>query len=167
MTFLAWILLFAATSRVELVDETYTIPADNWRYIELELKQLPVTVECDYAAASGTGAVRIALMRRHDLERLRARQPHGILAATEAGARGRLDHHIRAPGEYVLVIDNRDQPRPAEVHLRVSLDFASRRAPGITYVSPQRRLAVILISFGVFFGIVTWSARRLLAAVRK
>ena len=32
---------------------------------------------------------------------------------------------------------------------------------------PERRLAVILISFGVFFGIVTWSARRLLGAIRK
>jgi hypothetical protein len=167
MTFLAWILLFAATSRVELVDETYTIPAANWRYIELELKQLPVTVLCDYEVASGSAGVRLALMRRHDLERLRSGQPHGVLAATEPGARARLDHHIRAPGEYVLVLDNREEARSADVHLRVSLDFAARRAPGITYVSPERRLAVILISFGVFFGIVTWSARRLLGAIRK
>jgi hypothetical protein len=167
MTFLAWMLLFASTSRVDLVDETYVIPAANWRYIELELKQLPVTVFCDYHAGPGSTQVRLALMRRRDLERLRSGRPHGALAVTEAGPRARLDHEIRSPGEYVLVLDNHDETRPAEVHLRVSLDFAARGAPGITYVSPQRKLVVILISFAVFFGIVTWSARRLLEAIRK
>ena len=66
MTFLAWMLLFASTSRVDLVDETYVIPAANWRYIELELKQLPVTVFCDYHAGPGSTQVRLALMRRRE-----------------------------------------------------------------------------------------------------
>jgi hypothetical protein len=53
------------------------------------------------------------------------------------------------------------------VHLRVSLDFSGRAGETIQYLSPQRRLTVILISFAVFFGIVTWSARKLLAAVKN
>jgi hypothetical protein len=52
------------------------------------------------------------------------------------------------------------------VHLRITLDF-SRRGPTVTRLSPQRQLAVIAISFAVFFGIVTFSARRLLRNLKR
>jgi hypothetical protein len=55
---------------------------------------------------------------------------------------------------------------PAMVHLRVTLDF-SRRGPTVTQLSPQRQLAVVAISFAVFFGIVTFSARRLLRHLKR
>jgi hypothetical protein len=52
------------------------------------------------------------------------------------------------------------------VHIRVWLDFA-RRGPVVTQLSPERQLTVIAISFLVFFGIVTYSARRLLRTMRR
>jgi hypothetical protein len=66
-----------------------------------------------------------------------------------------------------VVINNRESRVPVQVHLRVWLDFSARAAQGVGYLSPERRLAVILISFAVFFGIVTWSARKLLQATRR
>jgi hypothetical protein len=65
------------------------------------------------------------------------------------------------------VIDNRGLRAPLRVHLRVWLDFSPRSAQDVGYLSRERRLAVILISFAVFFGIVTWSARKLLHAIRR
>jgi hypothetical protein len=148
------------------VDEVYTIPPAEWRYVEVQLKQTPVTVNCDFRVLAKGEQVRVALLRRVDLERLRADQAHGFLAASAPAQAGRLSHRLETPGEYAVVVDNRALRSPEKVHLRVSLEFAGRPTQGVGKLSPQRRLAVILISFAVFFGIVTWSARKLLKAMK-
>jgi hypothetical protein len=164
---LALLLLVAPSTSVVLVDESYQIPANEWRYVEVSLQQQPALISADYRAEDGGKDVRVALLRREDLERLRNERAHGWLAETEAGPTGRLRFRVRDPGEYAIVVDNRGGDGPASVHLKVSLDFGSGHGPEVTMLSPRRRLAVILISFAVFFGIVTWSARRLLRNVGR
>jgi hypothetical protein len=160
------LLLFAAT-RVELVDEVHSIPAAEWRYVQVSLKQTPVSVHCDFQVMSKGAQVRVALLSQSDLERLRADQPHGFLTALEPARAGTLNYTLHHGGEYAVVIDNRGLHVPVRVHLRVWLDFSRAPGQGVGYLSPQRRLAVILISFAVFFVIVTWSARKLLQATRR
>ena len=63
-------------------------------------------------------------MTRADLERLREEIPHGVLAVTESENPERLDFRVRQPGDYVVVVDNRDSTHSAAVHLRIALDFA-------------------------------------------
>ena len=101
-------------------------------------------------------------MRRQDLDDM----PHGYLAQTDLGRAGTLSHYIHESGDYALVVDNREGDTPAEVRLSVWIDFSQRRAP-VETLAPQRQLTVIVLSFAVFFGIVTWSARKLLRAVKK
>ena len=161
------LLLLPATTRVAVVDEVYTIPPAEWRYVPMELKQTPVAVNCDFEVTGKDSPVRVALLSQADLERLRADQPHGFLAATPPETRGSFGFGLRTPGEYAVVVDNRALHSAVRVHLRVSLDFSGRTAQTIQYLSPQRRLTVILISFAVFFGIVTWSARKLLQAIKS
>jgi hypothetical protein len=48
----------------------------------------------------------------------------------------------------------------------IKLDFA-RHGPTVTQLSSRRQLTVVLIRFAVFFAIVSFSARRLLRAVRR
>jgi len=157
--------LFLAASRVQLADEVYQIPASEWRYVELALKQQPATVIAHYEVTSGPPKLRLALLLRDDLEKLRAGAPHSVIDVTDESARGGLQYPVREPGDYVLVIDNQGR-EPASVHIRVWLDFA-RRGPVVTQLSPERQLTVIAISFLVFFGIVTYSARRLLRTMRR
>jgi hypothetical protein len=161
---LALILLLAA-SRVELVDEVYQIPAREWRYVDLGLKQRPALVSAHFDTEGDTARVRLTLLRAEDLEKFREGLPHGTIDATSAGPRGTLSYDVPSPGDYVLVIDN-DAASPAAVRLNVWLDFA-RHGPPMTQLSPHRQLAVVLISFGVFFAIVSFSARRLLRAARR
>jgi hypothetical protein len=104
-------------------------------------------------------------MRSLDLERLREGQPHGVIAVTPIAASGHFSHYVSVPDDYAIVVKNR-AAKPSAVHLRISLEFGGRPGPVVTLLSAQRRLAVILISFGVFFGIVTFSARRLWRAVK-
>jgi hypothetical protein len=155
----------APGQRVELVDEVYSVPASEWRYVEFSLKQLPVSVRGEYEAQPG-GSVRMTLMRRHELKRLRERRPHGAMVATDVGMKGVLDFRVRAPGDYVVLVENLDGGQAAELRLRVALEFGGMNGQTVSYLAPRRKLLVILVSFAVFFGIVTWSARRLLGAIR-
>ncbi|HEV3334644.1 MAG TPA: hypothetical protein VG096_26835 [Bryobacteraceae bacterium] len=161
------LILLAAASHVEVVNEVYRVPPGEWRSVELSLKQRPAMVSVDFKLESGSPRVRLALMRREDLARFRGESPTGVMAATTPGASGRIRYRVRTPGDYVVVIDNRGgDARPAEARLRVALDFELQSGPEVTLLSPGRQFAVILISFAVFFGIVSYSARRLLRGIR-
>ena len=168
MTALACFLLLAASTTVELVDEVYRIPPAEWKYVEVNLRQNPARVDAGFDVQSGSETVRLALMTRAALENLRADLPHGLLAVTAAGKSGAFHFRVRQPGDYVLVIDNRaSKARPAAVHVRVALDFAGPSGPVVTRLAPQRQVTVIVLAFAFFFGVVTWSARKLLRAAKR
>ena len=166
MKHLLILLFLLPATRVELVDEVVAIPPRDWRYVEVLLKQTPVVVNCSFEVRSPGAGVRVELVTRAEFERLRAGRSHSVVTETAVAASGALHHVVRMPGEYELVADNRANSVPATVHLRASLDFSGRRDVGVRYLSPERRLTVILTSFAVFFGIVTWSARKLLRAIK-
>jgi hypothetical protein len=158
----AWLFLLAVSSKVELVNEDYQIPPHDWRYVaELGIKQQPGMVLAEYQVKAGPGLVRLILMHREDLERLRHNLPHSYIELTPRGRAGNLRRYIHDLGDYVLMVDNRDGDHAAGVHLSISMDF------GQGALSPERQLTVIILSFAVFFGIVTWSGRRLLQAVKR
>lgn len=167
MMVFAWILLLAASTGSELADEVCQIPAGDYRYVEVELHRNPARVSASYEVQAGAGRVRLALMRREDLERFRDELPHGLIAVTDLGRAGQLTDPYHRRGDYVVVVDNREGSGPATVHLRVWLDFGAGRGPGVTLLSSQRRLAVVAISFGVFFAMVTYSGGRLWRAVQR
>jgi hypothetical protein len=168
MTLLACIVLLAASTSVELVDEIYQIPPAEWKYVEVNLRQNPATVDASFQVQSGSNKVRLALMTRDDLERLRADLPHGLLVVTALGKSGGFAFRVREPGDYVLVVDNRSsKEQSAAVHLRVALDFARASGPVVTRLGPRRQLTVIVLAFAFFFGVVTYSARKLLRASKR
>ena len=165
------LILLAASTHVDLVNEVVRIPAGDWRYVEVGLKQRPAFVSADYTVEPGSGEVRLALVERDQLE-LSGKPgggalPDGALAITAPGGSGRLRYRVRVRGEYAVVIDNRMGAGAAAVHLRVSLDFGGRPGPEVTRLSPARQLTVIAITFAVFFAIVSYSARRLLQGIRR
>jgi hypothetical protein len=168
MIVFAWILLLAASTSVELVDEVYRIPAAEWKYVEINLRQQPALVSASFDVPGPPARVRLALMTRADLQHFRSSLAHGVLALTDEGNAGRLSFRVRDPADYVLVVDNRDDPaHQAAVHLRVALDFGQPAAPVITTVTPRRQLTVIALSFVFFFGVVTYSARKLMKLARR
>lgn len=160
------LILLASATHVDLVDDVYQIPAGQWRYVELGLRQSPALVTANFEVRSGSEQVRLALMRREDLERLREDRPSGVLATTSAAGSGHLRYQVQVAGDYILLIDNRDsRDRAVQAHLRVALDFGAGRGPGVTRLSVPRQITVIAISFAVFFVIAGVSARRLLRGI--
>ena len=167
MLLLLSMFVLSAATRVELVDEVYPIPAEEWRYVELGLKQQAALVLAAYEVNGGSEHVRLALMRREDMEHLRQGLPHGVMAVTNPGRSGSLRCQARPPGDYIVVVDNEMGAKPASVHLRIWLDFSPHTASEVQGISPERRRTVVLLSFAVFLGIVSWSARKLLNGVRR
>lgn len=152
--------LLAGSAQTVLVDEPFTVPAAEWRFLDVVLKQTPLKLECVYGAKTG---VRVAVISERELERFRSGNRPPGLAARPFQTSGRLEERISAPGRYAVVIENSRNPGiSAQVRLKVTLDFLQQ----VGYVPPGRKLAVILISFAAFFAIVTYSARRLLRAIR-
>jgi len=80
-------LVLAFASAGELVNQVYTIPADEWRYVDLGVGQRPALVEAEYEVRAGSDQVRLAVMRRDDLEHLREGLAHGVVEATEPAVR--------------------------------------------------------------------------------
>ena len=159
----ALLLMFFAADAQTLLDEVVEVPSNDWRYAQVVLKQLPVTIEYEFQVISGDGAIRAALVNLEGLEDVKKgdREPLGSGAFQRQGNFSRL---IGVPDEYAVVIENRG-PGRASVRLRVSLDFSERRVQ-VRYLSSKRRWAVIGISTSVFLAIVLISARKLLGAMR-
>ena len=145
-----------------LTDEVFQIPAKEWRYVALTVKEVPARVDCNFHVMSGAGAVRVALVNADGLDDWK----HGNRNAAGAPApQGRFSRTVSVPDEYAVIIENSGRG-DASVRLRVTLDSSGRGQPQARYLSPERRLAVIAISATVFFAIVSYSAKKLLGAIR-
>jgi hypothetical protein len=154
----ALLFLLAVSTRVELVNQDFSIPAND-RWAVGDPIDEPAWVECDFKSSPGA-RVRVVLLSREGWRAWLAGQGHDEIATTQVGFRGKLSQYVREP-ETSIVIDNLGY-QPAKVHLHVLL-----KRPQVGYLSRGRQLAVIVISFGVFFAIVSLSARKILKAIGK
>jgi hypothetical protein len=158
---LAALLLLLAAEPAVLRDEVTVLPAGQWRYDSFLLKdQIPATIDCTYVVAA-PGRVSVALMTRENLHSMLHGGEYETLAEAHGG---RLTREMTAPGEFAIVVKNEEKTREARVALRVTLDFSGRAA---RYLSPTRKLTVMVLSFFGFLAIVTLSARKLLIAMRR
>lgn len=159
---LALLLLLAASGSVVLTDDVYQIPAGDWRFVRFAIGRRAATAECRFATVGG-GEVRAELVSQSDLEAIREHKNYDALVSTEDTQRSGFSQYLDQPGEYAVVLENPGK-RPVVVQLSVAMSFAQ---PSAKYLSHSRQLTVILVSFGVFFVIVTFSARALLRAMKR
>jgi hypothetical protein len=166
---LAFLLLYLlAGAQVLLTDENYEIAPWQWRRVEFVVKQQPVALDCWFQVISGGPGVQVELMTRRDVQLFAQHKPHESVTVTAFQMHGAFRQFITEPGEYALVVLNsQDAPGPATVRLRISEDFSGPPVVTARYLSPGRRLTVIVVSFAFFFAIVSFSARRLLRTMKQ
>jgi hypothetical protein len=154
-------LLNSVSPSGEITHQTYSIPANEWRYVEVPLPG-PARLTAEYHSVMDGDDIRVMVVRDEDLGLLRNEKPNGFIAESQPGPSGILGCYLPEPGHYAVVVDNREGERAASVTLWVKLDSAQ-----VTFLPRNRQLIVILASFGFFFAVVTWSARKLLTGMRK
>jgi hypothetical protein len=159
------LLFFAAPSeRLRLVEETIVVPPGGQQAVGVVLKQRAADVLCSFSVVSEGPRVRLALVRMSPSEGTATR----TLAVTAYQKSGGLRYGVGEPGEYAVIVDNRqERRRPAAVALRVSLMFTEGRSGAVRVLSAERRLAVVVLSMLGFLAIVVWSGKRLLRAIRE
>jgi hypothetical protein len=154
---------FLLASSVVLRDDTNSVAPQRWRYERFITRdQLPVDVDCSFRVVQGP-PVRVELVTEENLEALRRGLPHEFIATSTAGS---LRQEIGVPGTFAVVIINEDKSRAANVAMRLSLDFSTRALVVTGELSPDKKLIVVILSFGGFLGIVSLSARKLIRSMR-
>ena len=162
MTF--WALLVLATGVTVLRDDVNTVPAGEWRYQQFSVgPQLPADVDCTFQVAQ-PGRARVELMTRDNLQALLKGRAYESIATSTSG---NLHQEIGVPGDFALVIVNSDKSQSARVAMRITLDTSGRSLIKARFVSPERKLTIILSSFAGFLLVVTLSARKLLLAMKR
>jgi hypothetical protein len=162
---MASIVLLAASAASEFTNEEQTVPAGDWKYIDVPLHQKAARIIASYEVLNGTGHVRMALMLHEDLDRMSSDLPGAILA-TPDGKRGFFADPVRRVGDYVIVLDNQEGRQAARVRLRVDLEFGTGRESEVGRLTTRRQLTVVAISCVAFLGIVAFSAQRLRKAMK-
>jgi hypothetical protein len=159
---LALLLLLAASGSVVLTDDVYQIPGGEWRFVRFAIGHRPATAECRFQTF-GEGEARAELVSQAELESIRLHKSYDALASTDSARTSGFSQYIDEPGEYAVVVANPGNS-PVAVRLMVAMSFGQ---PAARYLSRERQLTVILVSFAAFFAIVTFSARALLRAMKK
>jgi hypothetical protein len=153
-------------SAVVLRDDVSRIPPNHkWRYDRFEVteKHLPVDVDCLFRVQKGDH-VHLELMTEENLEALRAGKHHDVI---QSSSDGELRHEISVPGTFAIALWNDDETLPAEVALKLSLDFSGKNLNTTRTLTPQRQFTVILLSFFGFLSILTVSTRQLLKGMAR
>lgn len=161
MRFLASLMLASAFSGAPAIDQIDRVPPGSWRFVELPPDTALAHVRAGFEVESGP-PVRMALVEKSQIERWVAGRRHSQVRITPAALRSRLYEFSIKAGDYAIAIENPDQKQAADVRLTVTLDVARS-----TELPRKRQVAVIAISFSVFFGIVTLSAARLWRATKS
>lgn len=138
---------------------------DN-RYFQVTVTRVPTLVECRFKVLQGAPSVHLEIMTDGEYRHMNRGRDYDAIASSPTAREGEIRRMVEERGRFdVVLINDRGAPA-AVVDFVVHTDVDPSEDSVARMLSPERRLAVILISFAIFFGLVTWSAWRLLRANR-
>jgi hypothetical protein len=158
----ALLLLCAAA----LQAEPFKLEPGEFRWVPITVTRVPTAVSCRFRVVSGKPTLHMEIMAMSEFRHFNRKRDYDTLAFTPDGSEGEIRRMVDEHGEYAVVVENANGAPPALVDVEVSTDVDPSEDSMARVLPPGRRLAVILISFAIFFALVTWSAWRLLRATK-
>ena len=146
--------------------QPFRLEPGDWRWQKIAIRQTPSQVDCRFEVLSGNASVHLELLPMSEFRQFDRGLEHETLVVTPDGRSGDFRRIIDESGQYAVVVVNEKGAPPATVSFEVRTTVNPDARDTARTLSPQRRLTVILISFAFFFVSVTWSARKLLRAMR-
>lgn len=146
--------------------QPFRLEPGDYRWQTIAIRQTPSQVDCHFEVLSGGPSVHVELLPLSEFRQFDRGQDHETLVTTPDGRNGDFRRIIDVSGQYAVVVVNGKRAPPATVSLEVRTSVNPRARDTARTLPPRRRLTVILISFAFFFVTVTWSARKLLRAMR-
>jgi hypothetical protein len=141
-------------------------PGDN-RFMQFTVTRVPTLVDCRFRVLRGSPTVHMEILAHGEYRRFIEGHDYDAMALTQDGAEGQIRRMLDDRGRFDVVVMNAPGAPVAMVDLEVRTDLDPNADSVARELAPGRRLAVILISFAIFFGLVTFSAMRLLREGRR
>lgn len=161
--FAAIALLLATGDAAPDAERPIRLEPGDFRWVEITVRQTPSEVDCRYQVIEGDASVHVELLPRSEFHAFSRGRDHDTMALTPKGRNGEFRRIVDERGRYAVVVENARGARPATIVLHVQTIVnpgdVARTLP------PERRLAVIAISFAIFFVTVAWSGRKLIKAM--
>jgi hypothetical protein len=161
--FLALAALSCAAASAE--DPGILLESGDYRWVPLHIRRAPVQVDASFEVSEGEPTVHIEIVEEGDFRPMQRGLTHNVLSATELAMSGFLRYRIDTPGDYRVIVTNKNGAKPTLVNWRVSTDL--NPAPSATELSPRRRVVTIVVSFLLFFAMVGYSGWRLRSAAQS
>jgi hypothetical protein len=120
-----------------------------------------MAVDCRFRVLQGGATVHMEVLRAVEFRKFIRNREYDMFASTPDGRAGQIQRIFDERGEFAVVVQNDPHGPVALVDLEVRTNLNPPPESLARVLPPQRRLAVILISFGIFFALVTWSGWRL------
>jgi hypothetical protein len=162
----ACLFLLALASAQGAPQTPFRLEAGEFRWFPFTVKQIPTEVDCRFEVVQGSASVHMELLPMSEFRRFNRGREHDTLAVSEDARSGAFRRMMESRGQYAVVVKNRAGAPPAMVTLEVRTDLNPNADVVAKMLPPGRRLAVILISFAIFFVTVTWAGIRLVRAIR-
>jgi len=139
----------------------------DYRWIPFTVRQVPSEVDCRFEVLQGGPSVHMELLPMSEFRAFNRGREHETLAVSPNSKSGAFHRILDKPGQYAVVIRNSAKAETVTVSIEVSTEANPNPAAVARELPPRRRLTVILISFGLFFGIVCWSGLKLVRNFRS
>jgi hypothetical protein len=133
----------------------------EYRWVPFTVKRNPTAVDCRFRVLQGGPTVHMEVMSVSQFRLFSRGRDYQPFASAPDGRIGEIRRLVDERGEFAVVVENDERAPVAMVDLEVTTDLNPSPESMARVLPPGRRLAVILISFGIFFGLVTWSGWRL------
>lgn len=163
---IALILLLLApalpAARITVIDEEIEVPARSVQAMNVSLRQKRAVIEIRHNLGQVQGRPAVLL-------RTPVRAPGGRMEFLLVPPAGEATFRFpaRAPGEYAVLVDNRQGSQPTRVALEVDLIFGQPGAAEPALLPGSRRAAVVAVSVLFLLGVGYFSGRKLLAAFMR
>ncbi|HYA18759.1 MAG TPA: hypothetical protein VEF06_14900 [Bryobacteraceae bacterium] len=160
------LLLFAAIAPAPQPAQSFRLESGDFRWIPFTVRQTPTGVDCRFEVVSGGPTVHTELLPMSEFRRFDRGREHETMAATPKSRTGAFRRVINTRGQYAIVVVNEKGAAPVTVSLSVETNANPDNADIATTLAPARQRTVILLSLAFFLVTVTWSGRKLIAAMR-
>jgi len=160
---LSVLLLTAAFGAAE--QTPFRLDSGEFQWIDFRVNQVPTEVDCRFRVVRGDPTVHMELLSVQEFDQLNRGDTHATLAVSNDGKAGRIRRLLDWRGRYIVAIVNKRGARPALVSFELRTDVNPNAQVSARELSPERRMAVIAISFGIFFAIVAFCGWKMMRAV--
>lgn len=164
---IAVLLAAAAGPGVSGSSQAIRLDPGEFRWWPLHVRKAPSEIDCRFEVLRGGATVHAELLRQYDFRQFVRRRPYEKLTGTAQGGNGSFSQIVPDRGDYAVVIMNRASAPVAVVSMYIEAKVSAEGSGIARTLAPGRRLAVILISFAIFFVSAGWSGHRLIRGMKN